>query len=70
MRKPLPASAMLASDDPLYVPLSTAARVRFALEHALLPLAVLALVAGTLLWGPYVGMGITAIAWRLLTRFA
>lgn len=61
---------MLAAFQPTAATPSLGQRLRFVLAHALLPLSVLALTVGTLLWGPYVGLAITAIAWRLVTRFA
>ena len=45
-------------------------RLRFVTGHALLPLGVLALIAGTLLWGSFVTLGLAAIGWRLVTSFA
>ena len=49
---------------------STAAGLGFVLGHALLPLGVLTLVLGTLVWGPFLTLGLAAIGGRLLTRVA
>ena len=37
---------------------------------SLVPLVALGLLVGTLLWGPFVTLGLTAIAGRLLCRYA
>lgn len=63
----MPASSEHAPHVPA---LSLGRRLGFVLAHALLPLCGLALIAGTLVWGPFVGLGLTAIAWRLVTRLA
>ena len=41
-----------------------------ALSHSLLPILVLVLILGTMLWGPFVTTGLAAIFARLLTRIA
>ena len=63
---------MTAPFDPMLTrpTLTRGERLCFVLSHAILPLCVLALVTGTLVWGPYVGLAITTCAWRFVTRLA
>ena len=61
---------MLAPLRPIASTPTSAERLRFVLAHAVLPLAVLALTAGTLVWGPYMALVLTVLTWRFVTRLA
>ncbi|MFT5288290.1 MAG: hypothetical protein ACI8QS_002075 [Planctomycetota bacterium] len=40
------------------------------LGRSLFPVVSLALIWGTVIWGPYVTLFLTLVWWRLVTRFA
>lgn len=40
------------------------------LGRSLFPFAALALILGTVLWGPWVTLGLTLVWWRVVVRFA
>jgi hypothetical protein len=52
---------------PRSLPAATASVGRI-LGHSLLPFAALAIIAGTLLWGPWVSLVLALVWWKVVTR--
>ena len=38
--------------------------------RSLFPITALVLILGTLVWGPWVSLGLTFVWWRIVARFA